>query len=636
MTVVLEFLICLTGKTKTIVEMILQISLRTDLGGAILVCAPSEAAADTVAVRLLYNFNPKQLFRLMHYSRTFEEVPGALLPYCFVENNLFAIPPFPQLMAMKVVITTCRDADMLVQARVTNRDLCCLQRNIAMSVNSSSSCSAMPVAPHWSSLLIDEAAQATEIDALVPLTVVAPPMDLPISFSPSFVMAGDQHQLGPRTYSHETTFSTSLFERISNLPLYADHPYSRKNQIPQSRRPPSFPMIRPPFSNLIRNYRSHPAILGIPSTLFYADTLIPCATDTHSLEPWTRWRGRGWPVLFSVNDAPEACEDLTAMGGTGSGWFNTSEAFKAISYAIDLLRSNLISDQNSICIMAPSGAQVRLLRRLCRAQNLHDINVGPMEAFQGLESLFVIICTTRTTKKHVSKDIECGFGMVGFKKRFNVAVTRARMGLVVIGNPEVLEMDECWRAFMGFCWRNGLWESGESEVEREAKKKENMHVKANDQGLQTKEARGKVAQEKEAIESGIGKLKNAGTAIADKNPRSKWKDANNIAFGFPSRKEKKAQAQAEAEAAKRSKPKPIVSLPKSEPKKAWQPREGSENERISSLENALIYDDKVSRVIHQSFGGINAGGVGGGAMGQYGDEAMWTSGHAAEAALREL
>ena len=47
--------------------------------------------------------------------------------------------------------------------------------------------------------------------------------------------------------------------------------------------------------------------------------------------------------------------------------------------------------------------------------------------------------------------------MINEPKKFNVALTRAKEGLVVIGNPWVLSLDPHWMAFLKFCWRNGLW-----------------------------------------------------------------------------------------------------------------------------------------------------------------------------------
>lgn len=367
---------------------------------------------------------------------------------------MFNLPPLPMLMGFKVVVTTCQAADILVQARVTNRDLVSLQGNLAKNIYPGSHQNSIPL--HWTALIVDEAAQATEPENLIPLSVVAPPAT-PSCQSPVFVMAGDQHQLNPRTYSRFTTLPTSLFERLSEISVYASHPLARKRLHRISHR---LPMLRPPFVNLIRNYRSHPAILAVPSSLFYSNTLIPEASQTDTLLPFTGWAGRRWPVLFACNAGIDSCEDIV---GRGRGWYNMREAQKAIAYAQSLLGQGLINNQSEICIMSPFQAQVNLLRKLARQSELFDINIGPMEAFQGLESRFVIVCTTRARKRFLDEDRVRGIGLVNEKKKFNVAITRAKEGLVVLGNPWVLAVEPCWLAFLEFCWRNGLWQPETSE-----------------------------------------------------------------------------------------------------------------------------------------------------------------------------
>ncbi|KAL8959083.1 MAG: hypothetical protein Q9193_003990 [Seirophora villosa] len=451
-----------TGKTKTMVETVTQLAVDSTVDGAILVCAPSDSAADTLALRLRSHFEPKVMFRLNDFSRTFAEVPQELLPYCYVQDDIFNLPPLPELMTCKIVIATCRTADVLVQARVTNRDLVTLENNTADLLNPQ-------LAPkrrkgrmsqlHWSALLVDEAAQATEPEMLIPLSIVAPPTSCDSEPNPMFVMAGDQHQLGPRIYDKSTTLKISLFERLSDRSIYASHPLARQYHL---RGNANTSMLRPAFVNLMRNYRSHPAILAIPSALFYANTLIPDASHTEELETWPGWCGRGWPVLFSCNEGIDECEDIKIVGG---GWYNIREAKMAISCAKNLLESGHIQEQDEICIMSPYRSQVNVLRKMARKAGLWGLNIGPMDAFQGLESRFVILCTTRTRCRFLEGDVIKGAGIVYEAKKFNVAITRAKQGLMVIGNPWVLNKDSQWSAFLSFCWRNGLWQKDPDEAD---------------------------------------------------------------------------------------------------------------------------------------------------------------------------
>jgi len=116
--------------------------------------------------------------------------------------------------------------------------------------------------------------------------------------------------------------------------------------------------------------------------------------------------------------------------------------------------------------MSPFSAQVRLLRILCRRKGLWKVNVGPCEAFQGLESRFVILCTTRARERFLERDIEVCKGIINQPQRMNVSLTRAQHGLVVIGNPKLLAVDNNWVRFMKFCGRNGLVD-GDSKQEPE-------------------------------------------------------------------------------------------------------------------------------------------------------------------------
>lgn len=112
-----------TGKTKTIIETALQLLKNTSTHGHIILCAPSDPAADTLVDRLRQHLNTSEMLRLNRPGRTFAEVPGAVLPYCSIVNDAFTLPAFQELMKYRVVVTTCRDSSLLAQARTTNSDL---------------------------------------------------------------------------------------------------------------------------------------------------------------------------------------------------------------------------------------------------------------------------------------------------------------------------------------------------------------------------------------------------------------------------------------------------------------------------------------------------------------------------------
>lgn len=312
---------------------------------------------------------------------------------------------------------------------------------------------------HWSALIVDEATQATEPEVLIPLTVVAPPVNALTSFKPLFVMAGDEHQLGPRTSLPFSPLKKSLFARLAMRPVYADHPMAMgsKDAEPPSLTQPILPIHRPAFAKLIRNYRSHPAILAVPSSLFYADTLKPEAKDTGRLGRWDGWKGRGWPVLFHDNPSPDELSPLGLAEGMG-GWHNAGKVDIACRYANLLAASGLI-EQSEVCIMSPFKAQVTRLRQSMQNPlygGLEGVNIGPTEASQGLEHGVVILCVTRSRQRFVEKDQQLGWGIIGMPNKMNFALTRAKYGLIVIGRRGLLMEDPYWKAFVDFCERNAL------------------------------------------------------------------------------------------------------------------------------------------------------------------------------------
>lgn len=440
-----------TGKTKTIVELALQMIDKSE-SAHLLLCAPSDPAADTLVQRLSKDLRPSKLLRINSPARSFPEVPSNILPYCCVDDELFSLPSFKQIMACRIVVTTCRDAELLVQARLSNQDLFTLEQAVYSSIHPNQPLATATL--HWTGLLIDEAAQTTEPEALIPISVVAPPAGhVKEEHWPVFVMAGDQHQLGPRTASKKSEIQMSLFERLLNRPFYRDHPLARSKHrgVMRPLRQEMLPILRPAFANLIRNYRSHPAILVIPSSLFYNDTLEPIATNTDALLPWRGWKHASMPVLFINNQSPDEIEQ------DGGGWYNINEAKTACQLAKSFLQSNLVQPPE-ICIMSPFQAQVRILRKFARKSGMSGVNIGPLEAFQGLESRLVILCTTRTRDRFLDQDLAKGLGVIHEPKRFNVALTRAKEGLFVVGNPDVLKRDPNWSAFLAFCARNGLVE----------------------------------------------------------------------------------------------------------------------------------------------------------------------------------
>ena len=336
-------------------------------------------------------------------------------------------------MNAKVVVVNCMGAFELVKARCTNRDIASVEEFFGKAFGGGLD------TWHWTHLFIDEAAQAREPETLIPLMLVAPGGNTGIEM-PKVVFAGDSNQLGPMIVSsvaRENGLPVSLFERLLARPLYSDHPLARMN-IYRMTRSREEGWYRPAFVNLIRNYRSHEGILMMPSAMFYNSTLLAEAPNTSSLTQWTELPNPKIPVLFRPSHGEEHWIQDTA------GWYNPSE----IDITMNLVKS-LVNKRNTpgttvmpseIAVICPFREHVVRTRNVLRKKGLGAVDVGTVENYQGGERRITVLNCVRATKRFLEWDKQKGRGMVGERRRFNVAVTRAKELLIIVGNPEILQV----------------------------------------------------------------------------------------------------------------------------------------------------------------------------------------------------
>ena len=93
--------------------------------------------------------------------------------------------------------------------------------------------------------------------------------------------------------------------------------------------------------------------------------------------------------------------------------------------------------------------------------------MGSIEAFQGQEAKVVILSLVRSSRPYNSyvtnnSDVTKNIGFVSCAKRFNVALTRAKSLLVVVGNSTVLSQDKNWKALVDYCKDLGCYLSDSS------------------------------------------------------------------------------------------------------------------------------------------------------------------------------
>ncbi|XP_035677292.1 putative helicase MOV-10 [Branchiostoma floridae] len=211
------------------------------------------------------------------------------------------------------------------------------------------------------------------------------------------------------------------------------------------------------LTKLVRNYRSHPAILKEPNNMFY-DGELEVYADPLVRESLCRWENLPEPAKGKFPVIFHGVEGTDEREGNSPSFFNAREVATVLDYVNELLnsRGGMRVTQNNIGIISPYRRQVQKIQHALRLQNYSDIKVGSVEEFQGQERLVIIVSTVRSTRQEYLKmDKDYNLGFLNNPKRFNVAITRAKALLVVVGNPYTLSRDENWGRFLEYCRRNG-------------------------------------------------------------------------------------------------------------------------------------------------------------------------------------
>ena len=253
----------------------------------------------------------------------------------------------------------------------------------------------------FSRVLIDEATQATEPASLVPL----------VRGARQVVLVGDHRQLPPTVISQRAEnggLRRSLFERLVAMGIK--------------------PML------LNTQYRMHPAISLFPNERFYKGKLIDGVEASERPNPagllWNDWEV---PIVF----LPVEGGETTSPDGASKE--NHAEAGWAARLLEGLLDAGDLQSED-IGIITPYAGQVRAIRDAL-PERFDSVEVRTVDGYQGREKDVILFSCVRSNQD----------GNVGFlsdPRRLNVALTRARRGLIVIGDPNTLRNDEVWAAWL--------------------------------------------------------------------------------------------------------------------------------------------------------------------------------------------
>jgi predicted DNA helicase len=260
-------------------------------------------------------------------------------------------------------------------------------------------------------VVIDEATQATEPSALIPLIKAR-----------KAVLAGDHKQLPPTVLSREAEeggLGISLFERMISL-----HPKAS--------------------ALLDTQYRMHPEIMGFPARVFYggglksADGLEKMKLSELLAFPAENPALDDRPVVFL--DTGGGSPERIRRGSPSRE--NPGEAEMVRGLVKELLGLGL--DPSHLGVIAPYEDQVKLLREILP----EGVEIRTVDGFQGREKEVIILSLVRSNPS----------GRIGFlkdRRRLNVAITRARRKLIVIGDSTTLSKDKVYKDFVEWAMSQG-------------------------------------------------------------------------------------------------------------------------------------------------------------------------------------
>ncbi|KAM9147737.1 helicase MOV-10 [Pangshura tecta] len=418
-----------TGKTVTVVEAIKQV-VTCIKDSHVLACAPSNSASDLLCQRLLKHLDKGSIYRINASSRDYRQVPEEIKPCCNWDDaqQCHVYPSKEKLQHYRVIITTLVTAGRLVTAHFRDG--------------------------HFSHVFIDESGHAVEPECLVAIAGILTTMDRETNTNGGqLVLAGDPKQLGPVLRSPlaiEHGLEVSLLERLMlHNSLYQKGVESYNPQF---------------VTKLLRNYRSHAALLEIPNQQFYDGELQECADHliSYSYCTWEELPTQGFPIIFHGVSGEDQRE------GNSPSFFNTLEIEALVTYLKKLLQSQGKRGRSRISpkeigIISPYRKQVEKIRQaitkkdrdLMNLPDIKELKVGSVEEFQGQERRVLLISTVRSCTEYLSKDEDFKLGFLKNPKRFNVAITRAKALLIIVGNPVVLSKDPHWNTFLRYCIAKG-------------------------------------------------------------------------------------------------------------------------------------------------------------------------------------
>ena len=424
-----------TGKTTTIVQAIVHTVKKER---QVLVCAPSNAAVDLLTDKL----SEKRLIvlRVVHPARVTEQTLSKTL-----DARIAAHVHYKELRELRKRMEQVKAAafkfkkrfgysekeerrTLLQEAKVLKNDADTLEFYIINDLLQTSDviCCTLVGSSHpvmrgkkFKTVFIDEAAQALE-----------PATWIPILRSERVIFAGDHFQLPPTIKSVDAArqgLSVTLFEK--GIQRHPKNSFMLKVQ-----------------------YRMHEKIMEFSSRYFYKDELVAHSSVKSELL---------WPNQHPIDFVDTAgCGFNEEQDPETLSRFNQEEAFLLIRLMEKLIEERGVDTWNteriSLGIITPYRAQVDHLNKLAEASPVISavplVTINTVDAFQGQERDVIAISFVRS-----NANSEVGF--LGDIRRTNVAMTRAKKKLLMIGDSATLASHPFYSELIEFVQVNDFYKS---------------------------------------------------------------------------------------------------------------------------------------------------------------------------------
>ena len=411
-----------TGKTTTLVEAIRETLMREN---QVLVCAQSNMAVDWISEKLVDR--GINVLRIGNPTR----VNDKMLSFTY-ERRFEAHPDYPHLWAIRKAIRDLRSHRKRgdekyhqklesLKGRATeleiriNADLFGEARVIASTLVGSAN--RLLEGQKFGTLFIDEAAQALEAACWIPMRRVS-----------RVVLAGDHCQLPPTVKSIaalKAGLGKTLMERIVEM-----HPEA--------------------VTLLKIQYRMNDEIMRFSSNYFY-DGQGESAPEVKYRSILDMDIPMSWIDTSEFkSDNPESQESLDfkeQFVGESFGRINKAEAeltLLTLQYYFNKIgKQRLLDERIDVGIISPYRAQVQYLRRLMMKKEFfkpfrRQISINTVDGFQGQERDVIILSLVRSNDE----------GQIGFLRdlrRMNVAITRARMKVIILGDRKTMTQHPFYR-----------------------------------------------------------------------------------------------------------------------------------------------------------------------------------------------